>query len=72
MRELHAGGKSLVTPFLCPKDTPKGGLKALYRRRWQVELDVRNIKTTLACNSYAAAPPGWRRRRCGSTCWPTL
>jgi len=39
VRELYAGGKILVTTFLCPKDTPKGMLKALYRRRWQVEID---------------------------------
>ncbi len=44
VRELKVGGKILVTTFLCPKDTPKNMLKALYWRRWNVELDVRNIK----------------------------
>ena len=29
VRELHVGGKLLVTTFLCPKDTPKNVLKAL-------------------------------------------
>lgn len=29
VRELHVGGKRLVTTFLCPKDTPKNVLKAL-------------------------------------------
>lgn len=62
MRELHAGGKSLVTPFLCPKDTPKGGLKALYRRRWQVELDVRNIKTTLGMQQLRCRTPGMAQK----------
>ena len=38
VRELYAGGKILVTTFLCPKDTPKGMLKALYWRRWNVEI----------------------------------
>ncbi len=47
VRELSAGGKVLVTTLLCPKDTPKAVLKALYRERWQVELDLRSIKTTL-------------------------
>jgi hypothetical protein len=47
VREVHTGGKVLVTSLLCPKSTPKEALKALYKSRWQVELDLRNIKTTL-------------------------
>jgi hypothetical protein len=47
VRELHAGGKLLVTTLLCPKTTTKAALKKLYRGRWHVELDLRNIKTTL-------------------------
>ena len=42
--------------MLCPKETPKVVLKALYRCRWNVELDLRNIKTTL----------GMERLRCKS------
>jgi hypothetical protein len=44
---LGVDGKILVTTFLRPKRTPKGLLKARYWRRWNVELDVRNIETTL-------------------------
>jgi hypothetical protein len=47
VREFKAGGKIMVTTLLCPKDTPKSALKMLYRSRWNVELDLRNIKTTL-------------------------
>jgi len=47
VREFAAGGKIMVSTFLDPKDTPKAVLKALYARRWHVELDLRNIKTTL-------------------------
>jgi hypothetical protein len=47
VRECEVGGKILATAFLCPKDTPKPVLKALYRQRWNSELDLRNIKTTL-------------------------
>jgi hypothetical protein len=47
VRELHTGGKLLVTTLLCPKATTKAALKKLYRDRWHVELDLRNIKTTL-------------------------
>ena len=47
VRELRAGGKTLVKTLLCPKQTPRPALKALYQSRWNVELDLRNIKTTL-------------------------
>lgn len=47
VRELRTGGKTLVTTLLCPKQTSKDDLKRLYRDRWHVELDLRNIKTTL-------------------------
>jgi hypothetical protein len=47
VREFAAGGKIMVTTFLDAKAVPKNKLKVLYRRRWNVELDLRNIKTTL-------------------------
>ena len=47
VRELRTGGKTLVTTLLCPKRTAKSDLKDLYRSRWHIELDLRNIKTTL-------------------------
>jgi hypothetical protein len=54
VREFQAGGKRMRTPVLCPQETPKGMLKVLYRQRWHVERDLRNLKTTL----------GRERRRC--------
>ena len=57
VRELHAGGKIMVTTFLCPKDTPKGMLKSLYKSRWNVELDLRNIKTTLGMEHLRCRSP---------------
>ena len=62
VRELKSGGKILVTTFLCPKDTPKGMLKALYWRRWNVELDVRNIKTTLGMEALRCRTPEMARK----------
>ena len=47
IRELKVGGKILVTTILSPKDATKSELKNLYKQRWHVELDFRNIKTTL-------------------------
>jgi len=57
VRELHTGGKTLVTTLLCPKLTDKAALKALYRSRWQVELDLRNIKTTLGMERLSCQTP---------------
>jgi hypothetical protein len=57
VREFYAGGKIMVTTFLCPKDAPKAILKALYQRRWSVELDLRNIKTTLGMEHLRCMTP---------------
>ena len=62
VRELKVGGKILVTTFVCAKDTPKGMLKALYWRRWHVELDVRNIKTTLGMETLRCRTPEMARK----------
>jgi len=57
VRELRTGGKILMTTLLCPKRTSKVALKALYRDRWQVELDLRNIKTTLGMEMLSCRTP---------------
>ena len=57
VRELYTGGKILVTTLLCPQHTPKADLKALYRQRWHVELDLRNIKTTLGMDRLSCTTP---------------
>ena len=62
VRELAVGGKILVTTFLCRKDTPKGRLKALSWRRWPVELDLRNIKTTLGMETLRWRNPEMARK----------
>jgi Transposase DDE domain len=58
VRELRIGGKTLVTTLLCPQQTDKSALKALYRERWHVELDLRNIKTTLGMDKLSCLHPG--------------
>ena len=57
VREFQAGHKIMVTTFLCPKDAPKSILKVLYRSRWNVELDLRNIKTTLGMEHLRCRTP---------------
>jgi hypothetical protein len=57
VRELRTGGKTLVTTLLSPKQTSKSDLKLLYRDRWHVELDLRNIKTTLGMEMLSCQHP---------------
>lgn len=57
VRELRTGGKILVTTLLRPKHTSKVALKALYRDRWHVELDLRSIKTTLGMEMLSCRTP---------------
>ena len=57
VREIETSGKILVTTFLDAKEMPKHLLKALYRRRWHVELDLRNIKTTLGMEELRCKTP---------------
>lgn len=57
VRELRASGKTLVTTLLCPKQTSKDAVKRLYRDRWHVELDLRNIKTTLGMEQLGCQTP---------------
>jgi hypothetical protein len=58
VRELKVGHKVLVTTLRCASLAPKKALGELYVSRWNVELDLRNIKTTLGmerlhCNTPA-------------------
>lgn len=57
VRELRVGGKTLVTTMLCGKQVPKDALKALYKQRWHVELDLRNLKTTLGMERLSSKSP---------------
>ena len=57
VRELEVGGRVLMTTLTCPNAIPKNALKDLYQRRWQVELDIRNIKTTLGMETLSCKTP---------------
>jgi hypothetical protein len=71
VREFHAGGKIMVTTFLCPKDTPKGLLETLHRQRWSVEVDLRNIKTTLWMEQLCCKSPQMAIKELWVYLWPT-
>ena len=57
VRELKVEGKILVTTFCCPKEVPKHAVKDLYKSRWNVELDLRHIKTTLGMETLSCRTP---------------
>lgn len=62
VREFQAAGKIMVTTFLDAKAAPKHELKVLYRRRWNGELDLRNIKTTLGMEQLRCKTPEMVRK----------
>lgn len=47
VREIDDGGRVLVTTMLDPRRSPRKALCDLYAQRWNIELDFRNIKSTL-------------------------
>ncbi len=57
VRELKAGKKILITTLLSDKEASKKELTELYKQRWHVELDLRNIKTTLGMESLSCKTP---------------
>lgn len=57
VREVKVDGRILVTTFLNPRAVRKQALSELYARRWNVELDLRNIKTTLGMELLSCQTP---------------
>jgi hypothetical protein len=57
VREVNVGKKVLVTTLLSPRKTAKADLGALFLQRWHVELDLRNIKTTLGMEALSCKSP---------------
>jgi len=57
VRELKCEGRVLVTTLLEPRKASRGELAKLYERRWNVELDLRNIKTTLGLQTLSCKTP---------------
>ena len=57
IRELKVGGKVLITTLLSPKVATKSALKALYKRRWEIEVNFRFIKTTMGMEKLSCKTP---------------
>jgi len=56
VRELSVKGKILTTT-LCNPVTTKEDLKNLYKSRWNIELDIRHIKTTMGMDALSCLTP---------------
>jgi len=57
VREVKVDGQVLVTTMLDAREVHKGELSNLYACRWHVELDIRNIKTTLGMDVLRCLTP---------------
>ncbi len=57
VREVEVDGRVLVTTMLDARKVQKTELSSLYGQRWHVELDLRNIKTTLGMDVLRCLTP---------------
>lgn len=57
IREINISGKILITTMLCPRKTNAITVKNLYKERWSIEVDFRNIKSTLDLHSFKCKSP---------------
>jgi hypothetical protein len=57
VREAKVGHQVLVTTLVNARDLSKADLSALYARRWSVELDLRNLKTTTGMDVLSCQTP---------------
>ncbi len=57
VREVKVDGQILVTTMLDHRQVSKRELSELYGRRWNVELDLRNIKSTLGMELLSCQTP---------------
>jgi hypothetical protein len=57
VREVKVAHQILVTTLLDHRKVNKADLSALYARRWNVELDLRNLKTTTGMDVLSCQTP---------------
>jgi len=62
LREFKSGKKVIVTTLLSDKEAPKKEISYLYNQRWHIELDLRNIKTTLGMEQLSCKTPGMNEK----------
>lgn len=65
IREFKVSGAIYVTTFLNPKTQPKKELAAIYKMRWQIELSLDNVKTTMNMDMLSCKTPEMVRKEIG-------
>jgi hypothetical protein len=63
VRETHVGKKILVSTLLSSTQASAQELKKLYAQRWNVELDLRHIKTTLGLERMTCKTPAMNEKQ---------
>lgn len=63
VREVQAGSKVLVTTLLSNAQAGAKDLKDLYAQRWNIELDLRNIKATLGLDRLTCKTPAMNEKQ---------
>lgn len=62
IREMRVGGKILITTMSCQKKYTPKIIKNLYKERWHIEVDFRNIKITLGLKEFKCKSPKMIRK----------
>jgi hypothetical protein len=57
IREFKAAGKTLITTMTCAKTHSKKELGNLYKKRWHIEVDLRNLKTIMGLETLSCKTP---------------
>lgn len=57
IRELKINGKILITTYLSTQEATRDELKTLYKKRWNIEVDFRNLKTTMGMDVLSCKTP---------------
>jgi len=65
LREVKVRKKVLVTSFLNPREVCKREIGQLFLRRWNVELDLRNMKSTLGMERLTCKTPDMCEKELG-------
>jgi hypothetical protein len=65
VREVQIRSKVLVTSFIDPRQVSKREVGRLFEQRWHIEVDLRNIKSTLGMDKLSCRSPDM----CGKELW---
>ena len=65
VREFKVGGNVYVTTFLDEKQYLKNKLAAIYKRRWDVEIDLRSIKDVMKMDMLVCKTPDMVKKEIG-------